>query len=299
MIFQIFPGTGTGNGSTLAPRAHVATLVRSAAAGLACAMLSAAAHAGFSLSTVTSDAQPVAGGSAFTYTILVSNASPAVPDMTVTDQLPAGVVFQHVSVSGIGMICTGPAFGTNGAVICNSQVLQPNASFIITIAAQVAPDVPPSLLLNRVSLLALGVSVTAGVQQNSLNNASLRIAKSAPPSGVPGDAIVYNITVSNVGNSAGLNVLVTDVLPPNTSFQSVFMTGGFRDACHFDPVQNALSCSAAFLASGVHEITLVLKTAVSLAGTLTNTVTLGAAVGTVVVGQSSASTSYPPAPIRH
>jgi uncharacterized repeat protein (TIGR01451 family) len=297
MMLQALPGTGIS--SAAAPRTYVAALVRLAAAGFACALLSAAAHAGFSVSTVTSNAQPVAGGASFTYTILVSNATPAVPDITVTDQLPAGVVFQNVTVSGIGMICTGPAIGTNGAVICNSQVLQSNSSFLITIAAQVAPDVPPSLLFNRASLLALGVSVTTAVQQNSLNDASLRIAKSAAATGVPGETLVYRLSVLNVGLSSGLGVLVTDVLPPNTSFQSVFATGGFRDGCHFDPVGNALSCRAAFLPSGAHEITLVLKTAVSLTGMLTNTATMAADVGTVAVGQSSTSTSYPPAPIRH
>lgn len=102
--------------------------------------------------------------------------------------------------------------------------------------------------------------------------------------------MTYDIGVLNTGNSTALNVAIADVLPPGTSFVSVTGTGPFHDACSFSPASNTLTCLADVVPTGLHHITLVAKTPERWRGTLTNTATVTAAVGSIVGGSASAST---------
>ena len=43
----------------------------------------------------------------------------------------------------------------------------------------------------------------------------------------PGDTLTYTITITNDGNSTAPNVLLTDTIPANTTFQSA-SDGGLR-----------------------------------------------------------------------
>ncbi|MFO1323417.1 MAG: hypothetical protein U1F15_05065 [Burkholderiales bacterium] len=284
--------------SRVAVLGAAARVFRIVAAGLVCAALSAGAHATVTLTKVTSNATPTAGGAAFSYTITVTNDAGAVPDVVVTDPLPPGVIFQNAAVVGAGMTCVGPPVGTNGAVTCASSLLPAVSSYTITIVAQIVPNVAGGVRTNTAYLRYPGASLSASVQQVIQVDAPLSIAKSAPANGVAGDTIVYNLLVLNGGSSSALNVTVTDVLPPKMSFQSVFATRGFRDGCHFDPVLNALLCSASVLDTGSHDITLVLKASPSLTGVVTNTATLATGTGTIAVGSSSSNTNFPVVPVR-
>src|SRR5207244_3562500 len=82
------------------------------------------------LITKSDSPDPVTAGGTLTYTLSVSNAGPstAAGPITVTDTLPAGVIFQ--SASGTGWICS----GTNTSVTCTQPTnLPPGAAPPITI----------------------------------------------------------------------------------------------------------------------------------------------------------------------
>ena len=267
------------------------------------------------ITKVTSNPTPVNGGAAFSYTLVVTNAGPSdALNIVVIDPLPPGIIFQNVSVvnnpsiPGFGLICSGPPNATNGTITCTGNLPGPapgNSTSTITIVAQAAANQAGGVRTNTATVTSDTPEAspnvlpnTASVQQNLVNNASLSIIKTAPATGCAGDNLTYNIAVTNSGSSSALNVVVTDTLPTNTSFVAVTAAQAFDGGCSFNPGTSTVTCSAGFLPNGTHNINLVVKTAASTpAGSLTNSATLAAGVGTITgTNPASATTTIEACP---
>jgi len=249
------------------------------------------------ITKVTSNATPVAGGAAFAYTLTVTNHAGAASNVVVSDPLPAGIFLANNNISVVAsptgssaFSCTGPAVGQNGTVNCTSGYMAVGATATFTIVAQASRDLAGGVRTNTATVTSSTVEPnpnlanpnTASAQVTLQNDASISIAKTATAAVCPGDNVTYNIAVTNAGNSSAVNVLVTDVLPPNTSFVSVIGSNAFSDNCNFNPGTNTLTCTAGFLQTGTSNITLVVKTAANTPlAVLTNNATLAAAVGTI------------------
>jgi uncharacterized repeat protein (TIGR01451 family) len=81
------------------------------------------------------------------------------------------------------------------------------------------------------SWLALGIVIAASATMFApaaawAQNADLAVSKSGPVSTAPNTDVTYSITVSNAGPFAATNVLLSDTLPPNTTFVSLAQTSG-------------------------------------------------------------------------
>ena len=150
-----------------------------------------------------------------TYSLTVSNAggSPTSGSVTVTDNVPIGLV--PTSAAGAGWTCNVAAQG----VICNrSDPLAPGASYPpITLTVAVAVNAPASVTNTAI--------VFGGGETNPSNNTAadpttitagpdLTIAKSHTGNFTQGQTGTYTLTVSNTGGSpTSGSVTVTDNVP--------------------------------------------------------------------------------------
>lgn len=176
----------------------------------------------------TDSVDPVAAGTALTYTIRVDNLGDApAEDVVVTDTLPAGVTL--VSTSG----CTeDPA----GVPTCSLGTIDAGGFAEFTVLVAIDSSVT-GLITNNVSVTTS--SAESDTENNSATQdtlvaaeADLSITKmdsSDPIVSGGNQQLVYTIEVSNAGPSDATNVVVTDTLSPLAIFQST-------SDCQNDPV---------------------------------------------------------------
>lgn len=259
-------------------------------------------RADLGITKVTNNASPVVGGAAFSYTLVVTNNGPSdALGIIVTDALPPGINFQSVTVvnnpssPGFALTCSGPAVGTNGVISCTGNLPGPNpvtaaiSTSTITIVAQAAGGLASGVRTNTATVVSNTQEPTpnvlpnsASVQQNLVNNATLTITKTAPATACAGDNLIYNIAVTNSGNSSAINLLVSDVLPAGTTFLSVIGTGGFSGNCQYNSGSNTVLCSSDTQPPGTENITLVVKSSASTPlGAFINQASLSAGVGAI------------------
>lgn len=262
------------------------------------------------ITKVTSNPTPVAGGAAFSYTLVVSNNGPSdAKNIVVSDPLPPGVVFQNVavvnnpSIPGYGLNCSGPANNTNGTVTCNGSLPGPDpttaavSTSTITIVAQIVPNVASGVRTNTATVVSSTQEAspnvapnTASVQQNIEVNAPLSITKAGPATVCAGDTFTYHITVNNGGSSTALNATISDPLPANTTFVSQTGTGAFANTCSFNGgVPGTVTCPAVDIPTGLSTLDITVKLAPNApAGPLSNTATITTAgTGTIAIGTST------------
>ena len=137
--------------------------------------------------------------------------------------------------------------------------------------------------LTALLVLVLGASTLAWAGQvRTLDTSDLSLGKQAPALALPGGEITYQLTITNSGAQPALDVVVQDVLPPNTAY----VRGGTL-------VGNTVEWTIPSLAGygGVQTKTLVL-TADADAGTtiLNDTYSAQAAGGQAVSGTLAATT---------
>lgn len=254
------------------------------------------------ITKVTSNPTPTAGGAAFSYTVTVTNNGPnPAKDVIVSDPLPAGIIFQNASVvmnpTSPAMTCTGPPVGTNGTVICNSANFPNGQSAVITIVAQIVPNVASGVRTNTATVTsgtpepaANVFPNTASVQQNIVVDAPLSITKAGPATVCAGDTLTYHVTVLNGGSSTALNATISDPLPANTTFLSLSGTGGFTNGCSFNGgTPGSVTCAAVDIPTGLSTMDITVKLAPSApSGALGNTAQITTAgTGTIAVGTST------------
>ncbi len=174
--------------------------------------------------TKTDSVDPVVSGQSLTYTIDVINNGPSTArNVVVTDELPAGVVFQS---------------GTNGLVanadtlMATIGTLEPGVSEQFQISVLVNSDVRGTI--NNV----VTVTTDSGTETVPENNRDveptdtraeidLAIQKLVSATQVvPGQDLVYTLLVTNDGPSAATNVQVRDRLPSQLSFVSSSSSAG-------------------------------------------------------------------------
>ncbi|HMV84975.1 MAG TPA: isopeptide-forming domain-containing fimbrial protein [Blastocatellia bacterium] len=268
------------------------------------------------IAKATTNNTPVNGGAAFAYTLTVRNentpnGSSDARNVLVTDPLPAGILFQNVSVvnapsvPGFGLTCTGPAVGTNGVVTCTGTLPGHNqntgvtSQSVITIVVQAAANQASGVRTNTAQVTssvqefpgALNAAANSdSVQVNLQVNAPLSITKTGPTTVCAGDTITYQVTVNNGGNSTAINATIQDNLPANTTFLNLSGTGPFAAGCsHNGGTPGTVTCASVDIPSGLHTFNVTVKLAPNApSGTLSNTATITTAgTGTIAVGTST------------
>jgi uncharacterized repeat protein (TIGR01451 family) len=264
----------------------------------------------------TSNMTPVAGGAAFSYTIVVTNNDTVNPatNVSLTLPLPPGIVIANSNVSVVEnssvnppagtsrgfFTCTSPAIGENGVVTCTApsfpaSLMAINTTSTIVVVVQALADLAGGVRTATVRVATGGTSVTASQGVTIANNASLTIDKVATPTAVRGSTVAYTLSASNSGSSSAVNVIVSDALPATTTFVSVFATGALHNNCTYNPGTHTVSCTAGFMPLGTSQVTILVRTtAATPLGMLSNTATISAAVGNIAVGMDTANTNITP-----
>jgi LPXTG-site transpeptidase (sortase) family protein len=178
------------------------------------------------LSVTKSDGQDfyLAGGT-LTYTIVVSNGGPSdVVGATVTDTLPT-------QIDSWSWVCTSQAGGANGcdpytgsADFSDTVNLPVGGSITYTVTANLAASAT-GLLTNTVTIAPPTGYTDPTPDNNSADDvdqpASLTITKDDGLTIVaPGSLITYTIQLTNPGAVDLTSITVTDILPPELSYQS-------------------------------------------------------------------------------
>jgi large repetitive protein len=165
----------------------------------------------------TAPVEPILQGTSFDYAIRVSNEGiSAADDVTLSDPLPAGVVFDEVATD-IGT-CDEDA----GTVECSFGTLAPDqvAEVTVTVFAQDVGD-PVNT--------ATGATTTNETDPDDnedsapvtiVPTADLAVTKSAPTTVAAGGELSYLLQVINNGSSDASGVTLTDTLPVGVEFVS-------------------------------------------------------------------------------
>lgn len=170
--------------------------------------------------TLGADPGTVRPGDEVKLTATVTNNGPATPQgPTVTITIPAGTTFVSADPgctrTGSTVTCVlTPAELESGESVTRTVVVKvgDDAEATITTNAEVdttSPDTDPS---NDTATLVVPV----------VRPVDLSVTKTASATQVgPGDQVVYTLTAANAGPGVAENSVVTDTLPPGTTFVSV------------------------------------------------------------------------------
>lgn len=169
----------------------------------------------------------VAPGARFTYTLGVHNyGTLTATNLTLVDTLPAGVTLADATLPG------GACAATGSVVTCTLSTLAPDVSVTATLAVT-APE-QSGLLVNTALIrvdptgaFATNYYPTTASVTTAIQEADLVLAKAAHPAAVaPGAALTYTLTITNNGPLDAVNVVLTDTLPPDVTFDTAALPGG-------------------------------------------------------------------------
>ncbi len=235
---------------------------------------------------------PVSPLQTLTYKIRVTNTSTTrADDVVVTDGTQG---LEAASVLATQAIVNG-ALGTgNGCVVsaptvrCTIKSLNPGGTLNITISGTVIAPAG-TVLINTATATAnirnTGVTATATERTTVKPGVDLTITKAASPDPVcassfpapAGDVCVgglkYTFVVGNSGIQPANNVLVRDVLPPGTIYDSFTNGAGSDFACVLQ-AGNVLECTNPQIGTQTTESYSIILVAPATAGPISNTATV-------------------------
>jgi len=183
--------------------------------------------------TKTAAPDPVVAGTNLTYTIGVTNAGPsAAANVVVKDTIPAEVSVLTVTPS-VGSCTAGIPGDPLQPLTCTIDSMAVGGSATIIVVAKVNPNVPHGTVINNNATVASATadtnnannSATAAVTVNA--QADLAIVKTSDAAQYkPSSTIAYTVSVTNLGPSDALAVIVTDNLPSTQQALYQSDTGG-------------------------------------------------------------------------
>jgi uncharacterized repeat protein (TIGR01451 family) len=197
---------------------------------------------------------PVVAGADLTYTLTVYTAGPDdALGVSVRDPLPTGTSFVSASAGGSfsnGMVTwdlgTIAAGAPDTIVTLVVQVDAAQSADLIDTAAVSSTTSDPVSANNRAT------AKTTVIPAASSSSADLSVTFGpAPNIAVAGRDLTYTLTVKNAGPGPATGVILTQTLPPGTTFVSA--TGGVS------PVNGELTFQLGSLAPGVTTITVVVR----------------------------------------
>jgi uncharacterized repeat protein (TIGR01451 family) len=249
------------------------------------------ADLGITKSTPTTNAAP---GAAVAYTILVTNHGPdTATSVTMTDALPATLLFQSISAPA-GYVCTTPTSGTTGTISCTGSSLANGATATFTLNVTSVSNANGAIA-NTASVSGTPSDPSSGnnSQTSSFTAGSADLGLTGT-SGTSGPFITYTFGLTNAGPSAAANVVFTDTLPPSLLFQSIVAPPGFVCTTPAVGTSGTITCTApTFANGGTGTFTIVTTAAPGTTGPITN----GAGVTSATSDPNSGNSSVVAPPV--
>jgi len=165
--------------------------------------------------TASADADPVAAGAGFIYTIRFENTGNAsATGVTIVDTLPAGVIFQSASSGGVYS-------ASSHTVTWNPGTLAAGSGGFLTVAVQAGAGLAVGTpLVNTASITCTeGASGSATLTTTIGAGSNLVLEKSGAPSAVPPNGVIaYTLSYRNIGNQTARGVRISDTIPAGTAY---------------------------------------------------------------------------------
>ncbi len=234
VVVLVTPSTPTGTIISNTANVTAATFDPNLANNSQTVTTNVATQADLSL-TKTAASGPILAGDTIAYTITVANAGPSDSQtVSMSDIVPANTTFvSDAQTSGPTFTLTSPAVGGTGTITGTIGTLALGASASFTVVVLVTPSTPAGTIISNTA------NVTAATFDPNLANnsqtvttsvatqADLSLTKTATGGPViVGNDITYTITVANAGPSDSQAVVMSDVVPANTTFVSDAQTSG-------------------------------------------------------------------------
>lgn len=222
-------------------------------------------------------------GTGVTYTIAVANVGPsASPNSTVTDTFPSSLTVTWTCVSANGATCTASGSGN----IIEHPSLPPSGIVIYTVTAAIASTATGTL--TNTATVATPTGVTDLVPaNNTATDSDTLIAQpdlsitltDGVTNAISGQSVTYTIVVSNAGPSIATGATVTDLFPATIATINWTCLGTNGGTCGSPAASGNIQETVNLPVGGSVTYTAVATLAPNSTGTLTNTVTVGAAAG--------------------
>jgi uncharacterized repeat protein (TIGR01451 family)/CSLREA domain-containing protein len=239
-------------------------------------------------------ADPVEVGTPLTYTLAVSNSGPnTATAVTVTDVLPAGVVYGGISGSGWNcghaggvVTCTLPTLAVGAAPNIIITVIAPERAGSITNSASITSATADPNTANNTD------TESTRVEETAAREADLSISKQRAGAGqvMAGERVTYTIVITNAGPTTPVTATVVDTWTPIAAVIGVDAPG-----CETDLAGGVVTCTRAGLGLGsvlLPDPYLVFTTSTAFSGTLVNTASI-TTTGGIVDGNPANNVSAP------
>jgi uncharacterized repeat protein (TIGR01451 family) len=272
---------------------------RPLALALAGLLVAPMANASMTVDIQTSNPAPVVGGTAFGYTVVMTNPDGvAATNVVMTDPMPPGINVVNMSIAGPqagSFSCTAPPLGTNGTVACRATSLAAGGTATVSITAQTDADMAGGNRTNTARIVAGGSEALDSVMINLQNNANLSLSLYAPDTARAGDPVTLLASVNNSGHSSAINALLNVPIPAGTTFVGLDGTSAFSDTCSYDPQATKVVCDANHLPTGFNLVNVQLQVNTDTPpGAVPFSATLGAGVGSVTNSPTGDTTTIVP-----
>ncbi len=211
---------------------------------------------------------PVGIGDNITYTITVTNNGPdTAENVILTDNLPDNVTFVSAGSD------QGSCILANSVVTCELGEILSGNSAVVTVEVQTTIE---GTITNNASVTSSTTdpnsnnnSTTESTSVVVITLADITIQKTENNDPVVvGDNITYTLTVTNNGPAVAENVVMTDTLPEEVVFLSLFTSQGNCTAANRE-----VKCNLGNIALGSSTSTIITVKTIT-AGTITNTATV-------------------------
>ena len=234
------------------------------------------------LSLTKSDSpDPVQAGDLLTYTLGVHNSGPNGADgVTVTDTLPAGVVFDSAVPS------QGSCGESSGIVTCALGTVAngANASVVVKVRPQNGGDVTNQAAVSSDYGDPAPGNNSASTTTTVTPVADLALTKGDSPDPVlAGELLTYTLTATNGGPSSAAGVTLVDTLPGDATFESATPTQG---SC--SESGGTVTCQLGTVANG-NTATVEIKVRPQSGGTITNEAGVSSDANDPAPGNNSAT----------
>lgn len=185
--------------------------------------------------SMTDAPDPVLAGNDITYTLTVNNAGPLTANNALVNiATPPNTTFQSASVTGGWSVSQAPPMGGTGLVVFSNAMFMTGGPQQLTLVvrvdnftsggtnipamAAISSDVNDPMPSDNIAATSTTVQPQADISVNKIANVS---------SAMPGEDVTYTVTVSGSGFEDAANPVLTDVVPPNTTFQSIVAPMGW------------------------------------------------------------------------
>jgi len=211
---------------------------------------------------------PITLGSNLTFTAQITNLGTVpVTNVIVTNPLPSNTTFVSATPS------QGSCTFANNIITCNLGTINPGQT--VSISTLVTP-IRPGTISNQLS-----INVPNNTNPNTNNSATsvqvivpqtdLEVKETGPTEPVPvGNNLNFNIQVTNKGTVTGIDVILTNPLPVNTTFVSATPSQG---TCGLTNNNTSLVCNLGDINPG-QTVTIPVVVTPTAPGTITNSVTI-------------------------